>query len=153
MFAGCAAGRGARASTPDIDARRGAASVRAHGSTRAQQTIPPAVRRAVLQRDHHRCCVPGCKNATFLDIHHIQPRSEGSRNNPENLRSICGAHHRCVHRGQLIIERDTNGLRFLHADGRPYGDVGAPTRDTQDPGIESPLSEGPLSEGLTSGSQ
>jgi hypothetical protein len=57
--------------------------VRARVGTRAHQTIPPAVRRAVLQRDHHRCCVPGCKNAAFLDIHHIQPRSrKGARGRP-----------------------------------------------------------------------
>jgi hypothetical protein len=110
---------------PDIDSRRRTAPVRARTGTRAKQTIPPAVRRAVLERDHHRCCVPGCKSSTFLDIHHIQPRSEGGTNEPANLRCFCGAHHRAVHRGLLIIQRSPTGLRFFHADGRPYGEVGA----------------------------
>jgi hypothetical protein len=100
--------------------------VRAHAGTRARQTIPPALRRAILHRDHHRCCVPGCKSSTFLDLHHIVPRSEGGSNDPSNLLDLCGAHHRAVHRGHLIIERGPSGLRFLHADGRPYGEVSAP---------------------------
>ena len=50
---------------------------------RAKQKIPPATRRAVLQRDEHRCRVPGCKNTSFLDLHHIVPRSEGGRTTPD----------------------------------------------------------------------
>jgi hypothetical protein len=119
------------------------APVRARVGTRAQQTIPPSVRRAVLQRDQHRCRVPGCKNATFLDLHHIQPRSEGGSNHPENLLTLCGAHHRAAHRGQLIIERNSSGLRFLHADGRLYGDVGGPSVDRQAPDGQSLVSERP----------
>ncbi len=38
-------------------------------ATRAKQTIPPALRRAVLRRDHERCQVPGCSHATFVDLH------------------------------------------------------------------------------------
>ena len=33
-----------------------------HGRGHVSRTIPPAVRRAVLQRDGHRCQVPGCCN-------------------------------------------------------------------------------------------
>jgi HNH endonuclease len=134
--------RAADTDVPDVDALRAAAAVSAHAdprARRAKQTIPPAVRRAILQRDHHRCGVPGCRNAVFLDIHHIVPRSEGGSNDPANLHSICGAHHRAVHRGQLVIERDASGVRFLHADGRPYGEIrptldpARPSRDTLDP--------------------
>jgi hypothetical protein len=35
------------------------------------------LRRAALLRDQHRCQVPGCNNVTWLDIHHIELRSEG----------------------------------------------------------------------------
>jgi hypothetical protein len=94
----------------------------AHVGTRAKQTIPPALRRAVLLRDQHRCRVPGCRNATFLDLHHIELRSEGGRNNLENIVTTCGAHHRAAHRGELLIERDAHGgVRFRHADGTQYG--------------------------------
>jgi hypothetical protein len=94
---------------------------------RAKQTIPPAVRRAVLARDQHRCRVPGCTHATFLDLHHVVPRSEGGSNDPGNLIGICSAHHRAAHRGGLLIESgpDASPL-FRHADGSAYGQAVAP---------------------------
>jgi hypothetical protein len=95
--------------------------------TRATQTIPPALRRAVLTRDQHCCRVPGCRNATFLDLHHIELRSEGGRNVLGNILTLCGAHHRSVHQGSLLIEKDaTGGVRFRHADGNAYGHVPEP---------------------------
>jgi hypothetical protein len=91
-------------------------------SPRATQTIPPAVRRAVLIRDQRCCRVPGCKHSTFLDVHHIVLRSKGGRNDIENLLTLCGAHHRAAHRGQLRIEKASGGeIVFSHADGSAYG--------------------------------
>ncbi len=88
----------------------------------AKQSIPPALRRAVLARDQHRCRVPGCTHATFVDVHHIQPRSEGGRNEARNLITICSAHHRAAHRGELIIQAQPDGApTFRHADGAAYG--------------------------------
>ena len=55
--------------TEPAPTRRGA-----HAGARAKQTVPPATRRAVLHRDHHCCTVPGCRNAAFLDLHHVKPR-------------------------------------------------------------------------------
>jgi hypothetical protein len=80
----------------------------------------------VLQRDQHRCRVPGCKNATFLDLHHIQPRGAGGKNEAANLLSVCSAHHRALHRGQLRIEGAAGAVRVLHADGRAYGQPSTP---------------------------
>jgi HNH endonuclease len=94
---------------------------------RAKQTIPPAVRRAVLTRDQRRCRVPGCTHTTFVDVHHIVPRSEGGPNEATNLVTLCGAHHRAVHRGELIIEPNGEaGIRYRHADGTPYGQPATP---------------------------
>ena len=91
---------------------------------RATQTIPPAVRRAVLLRDQHRCQVPGCRHATFVDVHHLRARQDGGRHEPDNLLTLCGAHHRACHRGELLIERLAAGtLSFRHADGTEYGNV------------------------------
>jgi hypothetical protein len=99
----------------------------AHPGPRAKQSIPPALRRAVLTRDRHRCRVPGCSHATFVDVHHVQPRSEGGRNEASNLLTLCGAHHRAVHRGTLLVERDHDGsFIFRHADGAAYGSPLAP---------------------------
>jgi len=101
---------------------------RAHvGADRAQQDVPPAVRRLVLRRDGGRCVVPGCRQAVFVDVHHLVPRSEGGDHDPDALAVLCSAHHRAVHRGQLVIEGwVTNGLAFRHADGTAYGHVVQP---------------------------
>jgi hypothetical protein len=89
---------------------------------RAKQSVPPALRRAVLTRDNRRCRVPGCTHATFIDVHHIEPRSEGGRNEASNLLTLCSAHHRAVHRGELLIEPEREGkLTVRHADGAGYG--------------------------------
>jgi 5-methylcytosine-specific restriction endonuclease McrA len=94
----------------------------AHTITRAKQPVPPALRRAALLRDQHRCRVPGCRNATFVDLHHVELRSEGGRNQLANLVTVCGAHHRAAHRGQLVVESDAHvGVRFRHGDGTEYG--------------------------------
>jgi RuvA, C-terminal domain/HNH endonuclease len=111
--------------TPPLQAARAAADT-AHSSPRAKQSIPPALRRAVLTRDRH-CRVPGCSHATFVDVHHVQPRAEGGRNEASNLLTLCGAHHRAAHRGQLLIEREHDGsLIFRHGDGAAYGSPTAP---------------------------
>jgi hypothetical protein len=94
---------------------------------RAAQDVPPAVRRLVLRRDHGRCVVPGCKHATWVDVHHLQGREEGGGHEPENLITMCGAHHRALHRGALRVHGSpTTGLTFRHADGSAYGGVRAP---------------------------
>jgi hypothetical protein len=54
-------------------------------------------------------------------VHHVHPRAEGGRNELSNLLTLCGAHHRAVHRGQLLIEREHDGaLIFRHTDGVAY---------------------------------
>jgi HNH endonuclease len=124
--------RGEPESTPDRAAAvQGDAHVSANESsqtshpqagTRAQQTIPPALRRAVLLRDQRRCQVPGCTNARWLDVHHIELRSEGGRHSLENLTCLCSAHHRATHRGKIALTRSESGaLRVRHADGTEYG--------------------------------
>ena len=68
--------------------------------------------------------MPACDD---VDVHHLDARSEGGRHDPENLVTLCGAHHRANHRGELLIEgRPTTGLRFSHADGTAYGGLAVP---------------------------
>jgi hypothetical protein len=65
---------------------------------------------------------PGCRHSTFVDVHHLDLRSEGGEHDPDNLVVLCAAHHLAAHRGQLIVDGTvSNGLRFRHADGRSYG--------------------------------
>lgn len=108
-------------------------AVEAH--PRAKQDTPPALRRQVLRRDRRRCSVPGCQHHTFLDLHHICPRAAGGGHEADNLITLCGAHHRAAHRGELCVEgRVDTGLSFKHADGSDYGAaaaVAAPTADAQ----------------------
>jgi hypothetical protein len=88
---------------------------------RATQTIPPSIQRDVRIRHHHRCAVPGCKNAV-VDIHHLDERAEGGTHDPKRLLPLCGAHHDAAHRHVLVIGGDADaGFTFAHADGRPYG--------------------------------
>lgn len=87
------------------------------------------VRREVLRRDHGCCVVPGCCNTRYVDVHHIDLRSEGGLHEPDNLIVLCGAHHSAVHRGTLRIDgRVSTGVRFAHADGTPYGLAPSPER-------------------------
>lgn len=96
--------------------------VQATPRARAAQDVPPAVRREVLRRDRHRCRVPGCSHARFVDIHHIETKAEGGDHEPSNLVILCGAHHRAIHEGTLIVTRTTgHELSFQHADGTRYG--------------------------------
>jgi hypothetical protein len=89
---------------------------------RAKQDVPPAVRREVLRRDHHRCRAPGCAHATFVDVHHVRTRADGGQHDPGNLITLCGAHHRAIHEGTLQIVGDGSAAaEFLHADGTSYG--------------------------------
>jgi hypothetical protein len=76
----------------------------------------------VLHRDGHVCSVPGCRNALYLDLHHLIPRAEGGPNVDENIITLCGVHHRAAHAGELLIEGSpARGLRFFRADGSPFG--------------------------------
>jgi 5-methylcytosine-specific restriction endonuclease McrA len=94
----------------------------APGIPRATQQIPPATRRFVLHRDHHRCVVPGCRFSTFVDVHHLRPKSEGGDHHRDRLATMCSNHHKQAHVGRLIIEGDfSTSLTFKHADGTPYG--------------------------------
>ncbi len=82
------------------------------------RTIPPATRRAVLQRDKHRCQVPGCSNRLWLDLHHLHYWRNGGGNAERNLLTVCGVHHGLIHDGRLGIEPCEGGLNFHFADGR-----------------------------------
>ncbi len=92
----------------------------------AQRTIPAAVRRMVLARDHHRCQIPGCASSRFVDVHHLRHRADGGDNQPFNLLATCDSHHSLLHAGAICIEGVPGALRVTHADGRPYGAVPAP---------------------------
>ena len=59
--------------------------------------------REVRERDGGHCRVPGCsRHAT--QAHHVEFRSHGGGDEPENLVALCAFHHlRCVHGGWLRV--------------------------------------------------
>jgi hypothetical protein len=90
----------------------------------ATQTIPPRIRRLIWRRDHRRCKVPGCRSASFLEIHHLVPLSEGGDHDPSRMLLICSGHHTRVHTGRLRIDGIApDRLAFSHANGAPYGQI------------------------------
>jgi hypothetical protein len=83
----------------------------------------------VLRRDGGCCRVPGCRNATFVDVHHLRPRSEGGTHEIENLVTLCAAHHRAIHDGRLFCKgTPATGLTFRHAGGTRYGSARVPMK-------------------------
>ncbi len=64
---------------------------------RSHTSIAPSVRREVMVRDDFRCRAPGCGSRWFLEVHHLVPRSQGGRNEPGNLVTLCAQCHRYLH--------------------------------------------------------
>jgi 5-methylcytosine-specific restriction endonuclease McrA len=63
----------------------------------ARQTVSPALRRAVLARDQHRCRAPGCGSRKYLEVHHVIPREQGGPHTAANLVTLCSRCHRFLH--------------------------------------------------------
>jgi len=87
---------------------------------RKTRAISPALRRALNARDSG-CRFPGCTFHRFVDAHHVEHWADGGETKLSNLVTLCRAHHRMVHTGEIIIQTtDDGGWRFLNQDGRPY---------------------------------
>jgi hypothetical protein len=62
-----------------------------------------APERRIIERDRGFCQVPGCSGAAG-HVHHVVYRSQGGGDDPENLVSICVAHHlHGIHRGWVRV--------------------------------------------------
>ena len=96
------------------------------------RTIPPAIRRALHQRDHG-CRFPGC-DLPFGQGHHIRHWAQGGPTTLSNVATLCRHHHRAVHEEGYRVERLPDGeLRFLRPDGRLLPDVPSPSAVAKDP--------------------
>jgi len=81
------------------------------------RTIPPALRRALVHRDHG-CRFPGC-GIRFVQGHHIHHWAAGGPTTLSNLASLCRRHHRAVHEEGFEVVRGLDGaLQFFRPDGR-----------------------------------
>ena len=84
---------------------------------RRTRSIPPAVRRALSNRDRG-CRFPGCPATQRLHGHHVKHWAEGGETSLDNLVLLCPTHHRLVHEGGFDVQRlDDGAFRFTN----PYG--------------------------------
>jgi 5-methylcytosine-specific restriction endonuclease McrA len=96
------------------------------------RTIPPALRRALQQRDHG-CRFPGCRGR-HTQGHHIRHWAQGGPTTLSNLALLCRRHHRAVHEEGYQIERSQDGaLRFRRPDGHAIPDLPPPAPVPADP--------------------
>ena len=75
-----------------------------------------ALRRAVRERDRHRCRYPGCESRR-VDAHHIRYWCNGGETKLGNLISLCKAHHHLVHDKGIVIAAACGGFAFYLPDG------------------------------------
>ena len=87
---------------------------------RRTRTVPSAMRRALLSRDHGQCQFPGCESR-HCDAHHVEHWADGGETRLQNLVLACRYHHRALHEGGFrVVPADTAGqFRFLRPDGTP----------------------------------
>jgi hypothetical protein len=91
---------------------------------RHTRTIPPALRRAIIHRDHNRCAADGCHSRNRLQIHHITPWSQGGPTDPDNLITLCWYHHHIVihqHGYTLYRHPQHRRIRFKQPERAPPG--------------------------------
>jgi hypothetical protein len=85
----------------------------ARQETEDEKDIPLGVRQQVIERDDARCRFPGCSMRAHLGLHHIQFRSRGGDHAPENLITLCAAHHTLIHRHICAVDgRAPDELRW-----------------------------------------
>jgi hypothetical protein len=86
---------------------------------RRARSVPPAIRRALMLRDHG-CAFPGCSHTRFLHAHHIEHWLHGGSTSLENLVMLCTFHHHLVHEGGWTITAEANGALAFHSPaGKP----------------------------------
>jgi Domain of unknown function (DUF222)/HNH endonuclease len=83
---------------------------------RRHREPPPALRRAVRERDRGRCRFPGC-NSRRIEAHHVIPWSEGGSTRLGDLVSLCRYHHRLIHKRGYQVVAGGGGFTFQRPDG------------------------------------
>ncbi len=95
------------------------------GVGRTTRKIPHWLRRLVTGRDKG-CRFPGCHRTRWTHNHHLQHWADGGPTNLDNLVTLCGFHHRLIHREGWQIHGNPNhelsfitGWGSLHEPARP----------------------------------
>jgi hypothetical protein len=86
------------------------------------ETIPPAVRSFVLQRDHGRCQIDGCQSRYRIQPHHTKPRAWGGDHDPGNLVCLCWYHHHvAIHQMGMTLDPSSPPHRRRLKGPYPHG--------------------------------
>jgi hypothetical protein len=97
---------------------------------RRTAVVSPALRRAVVLRDHH-CRFPGCdRPPAWCDAHHVRHWADGGSTSLENLLLLCRRHHRLVHARRGFDVQIVDGEPTFR---RPDGSVIEPARGATRP--------------------
>ncbi len=84
---------------------------------RAQRTVTPAQRRAVIARDQ-TCRGPGCHAPPRLcEVHHLVWWTRGGVTSVENSGLMCWRCHDWVHTHDITITHQAGTWTFTHPDG------------------------------------
>jgi len=96
------------------------------------RTIPPALRRALQNRDRS-CRFPGC-HVRVGEGHHVCHWAQGGPTTLSNLVLLCRRHHRAVHEKGYQVARGPDGaLEFRRPNGWLLPDVPLPAAVPADP--------------------
>ena len=73
---------------------------------RTQRLVTSAIWRALVARDLH-CRFPNCTRPPIMcHAHHIEHWADGGETSLGNMMLLCGHHHRLIHNGPWVINRD-----------------------------------------------
>ena len=90
------------------------------GIGRVSRQIPAWLRRLVEERDGG-CRFPGCRRTRWTHGPHIVHWADGGPTNLDNLITLCGFHHRLIHRRKWTIRGNPNGhVLFITDWGDPF---------------------------------
>jgi hypothetical protein len=84
-------------------------------------SIPAAIRRAVLWRDRYQCAWPRCgRPAAYCDVHHIEHKRNGGKTSVKTCVTLCQFHHDvCIHRrGWRIVLNPDGSVSVYGPDGQ-----------------------------------
>lgn len=107
------------------------------GIGRVSRQIPAWLRRTMSDRDGG-CRFPGCRRTRWTHGHHLQHWANGGPTNLDNLVTLCGFHHRLVHRQGWELRGNPNSeMRFINQ----WGEVHRPARPHFPPDHQQQLVE------------
>jgi hypothetical protein len=98
------------------------------------ESIPAAIRSAVLWRDRYKCAWPRCgRPAAWSDIHHIKHKKDGGKTSVDSCICLCQFHHDvCIHRRGWEIALHPDGTVSVHGpDGQVQHSHSPPPPTTQ----------------------